>query len=209
MKRPNPKLAGGAEGIWLGVNYWSRAGGPDMWLEFDAELVEQELIQLKEHGIGLTRSFISWPRFQPAPDTFDDSLYELYRIFLDLHSKHGLKTIPTFLVGHMSGENRSPSWREGRDLFSDPFMLEQQAAYVRETVSRFASHSAVAAWLLTNEMPLLAGPGEPDAVTGWVETLVKAVRDGGGTHPSRPVTAPGASRPRAARTAFACAGSAS
>ncbi|MGD0165998.1 MAG: beta-galactosidase trimerization domain-containing protein [Gaiellaceae bacterium] len=186
MKRPNPKLAGGAEGIWLGVNYWSRAGGPDMWVEFDEQVVEQELVQLKENGIGLTRSFISWPRFQPAPDSFDDTLYELYRVFLDLHEKHGLKTIPTFIVGHMSGENRSPSWREGRDLFTDPFMLGQQASFVRETVGRFASHPAVAAWLLSNEMPLLAGPGEPDPVTNWVETLVKAVRDGGGTQPVSP-----------------------
>jgi len=50
--------AGGAFGpeIWLGVNYWSRAGGPDMWLEFDAEVIEQELRQLKEYGIGLTRA---------------------------------------------------------------------------------------------------------------------------------------------------------
>ncbi|MGA9762089.1 MAG: cellulase family glycosylhydrolase [Gaiellaceae bacterium] len=187
MKRPNLKLGSvSAPEIWLGVNYWSRAGGPDMWIEFDSEVVEQELAQLGEHGIGLTRSFLSWPRFQPAPDTFDDSLYERYRIFLDLSEKHGLKTIPTFLVGHMSGENRSPSWREGRDLFTDPFMLEQQASYVRETVGRFASHPAVIAWLLTNEMPLLAGPGEPDAVTGWVETLVAAVRAGGGTQPVSP-----------------------
>jgi endo-1,4-beta-mannosidase len=186
VKRPNLKLGGGAAGIWLGVNYWSRAGGPDMWVEFDAEVVEQELVQLKEHGIVLTRSFLSWPRFQPAPDTFDDSLFDLYRVFLDLSEKHGLKTIPTFIVGHMSGENRSPSWREGRDLFTDPFMLEQQARYVRETVHRFAAHPAVVAWLLTNEMPLLAGPGDPDAVTNWVETLVKAVRDGGGSQPVSP-----------------------
>jgi len=27
-----------------------------MWLEFDAEVIEQELRQLKEYGIGLTRA---------------------------------------------------------------------------------------------------------------------------------------------------------
>ena len=187
VKRPNLKLGGGSgPEIWLGVNYWSRAGGPDMWVEFDAAVVEQELAQLAEHGIGLTRSFLSWPRFQPAPDTFDEALFDLYRVFLDLSEKHGVKTIPTFIVGHMSGETRSPAWREGRDLFSDPFMLEQQAAFVRETVSRFAAHPAVVAWLLSNEMPLFAGPGEPDAVTNWVETLVRAVREAGGTQPISP-----------------------
>jgi endo-1,4-beta-mannosidase len=184
VKRPNLKLGGDSKPeIWLGVNYWSRAGGPDMWLEFDAAVVEQELRQLKEHGIGLTRSFLVWPQFMPEPGVFDESLFGLYRTFLDLCEETGVKTIPTFLVGHMSGENRDPAWREGRDLYSDPFMLEQQSLYLREVVKRFGAHPAVVAWLLTNEMPLYAGSGEHDAVTNWVKTLVQAVRDGGSDLP--------------------------
>jgi len=184
VKRPNLKL-GGASGpeIWLGVNYWSRAGGPDMWLEFDAEVVEQELRQLKEHGIGLTRSFLVFPQCMPEPGVIDRAALDLYGVFLDLCSKTETKTIPTFIVGHMSGEDRDPVWREGRDLYSDPFMLQQQSLYVREVVERFAEHPAVVAWLLSNEMPLYAGSGEREAVTNWVKTLVRAVRDAGGTQP--------------------------
>jgi endo-1,4-beta-mannosidase len=184
VKRPNLKLGSASRPeIWLGVNYWSRAGGPDMWLEFDATVVEQELRQLKEHGIGFTRSFLVWPQFMPQPGVFEESLFALYGSFLDLCEKTGVKTIPTFLVGHMSGENRDPAWREGRDLYSDPFMLEQQSLYVREVVKRFGAHPAVVAWLLTNEMPLYGGAGEHEAVTNWAKTLVQAVRDGGGTQP--------------------------
>ena len=187
MKRPNLKLGGASRPeIWLGVNYWSRAGGPDMWLEFDADVVEQELRQLAEHGIGLTRSFLVWPQFMPEPSIFDESLFDLYGVFLDLSAKTGMKTIPTFIVGHMSGEDRDPVWREGRDLYADPFMLEQQSIYVRAVVERFAGHPAIVAWLLTNEMPLYAGPSEPEAVTNWVKTLVQAVRDAGGTQPVSP-----------------------
>ena len=154
-----------------------------MWLEFDATVVEQELRQLKEHGIGLTRSFLVWPQFMPEPGVFDESLFDLYGTFLDLCEKTGTKTIPTFIVGHMSGEDRDPAWREGRDLDSDSFMLEQQSLYVREVVRPLRRAPAVVAWLLTNEMPLYAGHGEPAAVTNWVKTLVQAVRDGGGTQP--------------------------
>ena len=187
MKRPNLKLGGASRPeIWLGVNYWSRAGGPDMWSEFDADVVEQELRQLAEHGIGLTRSFLVWPQFMPEPSIFDESLFDLYGVFLDLSAKTGMKTIPTFIVGHMSGEDRDPVWREGRDLYADPFMLEQQSIYVRAVVERFAGHPAIVAWLLTNEMPLYAGPSEPEAVTNWVKTLVQAVRDAGGTQPVSP-----------------------
>ena len=184
MKRPNLKLGSDSRPeIWLGVNYWSRAGGPQMWLEFDAAVVEQELRQLKEHGIGLTRSFLVWPQFQPEPGVFDESLLGLYGKFLDLCAETGVQTIPTFIVGHMSGDDFDPAWREQRDLYSDPFMLEQQSLYVREVVSRFAAHPAVTAWLLTNEMPLYGGAGEHEAVTNWVKTLVQAVRDAGGTQP--------------------------
>jgi endo-1,4-beta-mannosidase len=187
VKRPNLKLGSASQPeIWLGVNYWSRAGGPDMWLEFDAAVIEQELRQLKEHGIGATRSFLVWPQFMPEPGVFDERLFDLYGAFLDLSEKAGLKTIPTFIVGHMSGENRDPAWREGRDLYSDPFMLEQQSLYVREVVKRFGKHPAVVAWLLTNEMPLYAGSGEHEAVTNWVGTLVQAVRDGGSDRPVSP-----------------------
>jgi endo-1,4-beta-mannosidase len=180
MRRPNPKLGGQ---IWLGVNYWSRAGGPDMWVEFDAAVVAKELRQLAEHGIRLTRSFLNWPQFMPAPGSFDDSLFDRYGTFLDLCARAGARTIPTFIVGHMSGEDRDPPWREGRDLYTDPFMLKQQSLYVAEAVRRFGSHPAVAAWLLTNEMPLYGGPAEHEAVTDWARTLVRAVRDAGGTQP--------------------------
>ena len=184
MKRPNLKLGSASKPeIWLGVNYWSRAGGPDMWLEFDASVVEQELRQLKEHGIGLTRSFLVWPQFMPEPSSFDDKLFDLYGDFLDLCEKTGLKTIPTFIVGHMSGENRDPAWRDRRDLYSDPFVLEQQSRYVHEVVKRFGAHPAVVGWLLTNEMPLYGGSGEHGDVTNWVKTLVQAVRDGGSDLP--------------------------
>ena len=184
MKRPNLKLGSDSQPeIWLGVNYWSRAGGPEMWLEFDAAVVERELRQLKEHGIGLTRSFLVWPQFMPEPGVFDQSLLALYGNFLDICAATGMKTIPTFIVGHMSGDDFDPDWREGRDLYSDPFMLEQQSLYVREVVGRFAAHPAVTAWLLSNEMPLYGGAGEHEAVTSWVKTLVQAVRDGGGTQP--------------------------
>ncbi len=186
MRRPNLTLGSGSDSVpefWLGVNYWSRGGGPDMWIEFDPGLVEQELRQLREHGIAMTRSFLNWPQFMPEPGVFDGSLFDRYGEFLDLCEKTGTKTIPTFIVGHMSGEDRDPAWREGRDLYSDPFMIEQQSLFVSESVRRFAEHPAVCGWLLSNEMPLYAGPGEHGAVTTWVKTLVQAIRDAGGTQP--------------------------
>jgi hypothetical protein len=103
--------------VWLGVNFWSRAGGPRMWVTFDEEVVRKELAVLAQHGLNVTRSFFYLPDFMPAPDTLDERCCERYAQFLDLSAEAGLGTIPTFIVGHMSGENWDVDWRGGRDLY--------------------------------------------------------------------------------------------
>ena len=168
---------------WLGVNFWSRAGGPRMWRDYDPAVVAEELATLAANGLNLTRSFCFWPDFQPAPDRLDEAVLARFADFLDRHTEAGLATVPTFLVGHMSGENWDPAWRQGRDLYGDVWMVARQAWYVREVTRRFAGHPAVAGWLLSNEMPIYGGPAPEPVVTAWAELLVQAVRAGGGTQP--------------------------
>ena len=168
---------------WLGVNFWSRAGGPRMWRDYDPTVVAEELATLAANGLNLTRSFCFWPDFQPEPDRLDEQVLTRFADFLDRHTEAGLATVPTFLVGHMSGQNWDPAWRQGRDLYGDVWMVARQAWYVREVTRRFAGHPAVAGWLLSNEMPLYGGPAPEPVVTAWAELLVQAVRAGGGTQP--------------------------
>ena len=190
MRRPNPKVAlGGKPQVWIGVNFWSAAGGPLMWRSYDPDRVSRELDNLDRHGMATTRSFLYWPDFQPTPDTIDDALVARFRDFLNKHDVRGMKTIPTFIVGHMSGQNWDPAWRGGRDFFSDVWFVARQAFYVRELVARLHDHPAIAGWLLTNEVPIYAdwrgrGAGaDPDVVASWARILVDAVRAGGGGQP--------------------------
>ncbi|HET9168410.1 MAG TPA: cellulase family glycosylhydrolase [Actinospica sp.] len=172
-----------AAGPWLGANFWSRAGGPRMWQEFDPELVRRELAVLAEHGLTYTRSFFSWPEFMPEPDRVDEELCANFATFLDLHRETGLGTTPTLIVGHMSGENRSPSWRGERDLYRDVWLVARQAWFAQEMARRFAAHPAVAGWVLSNEMPLYGGEAPREAVASWVQLLVTALRAGGAMQP--------------------------
>ena len=137
---------------WLGANFWSRAGGPLMWSRYDASVVREELTTLRDHGLTMTRSFLYWPDVMPAPHQLDEALLAHFGDFLDLHAELGLTTIPTFLVGHMSGQNWDPAWRQGRDLYSDTWMVAEQAWYIRNVVERWADHPAVTGWLISNEM---------------------------------------------------------
>ena len=191
MQRPNLKVeASGSPQTWMGVNFWSRAGGPLMWRHYDADVVSEELDQMRAHGMTVTRSFLYWPDFHPEPDRLDETMIDRYRDFLDRHAALGMQTIPTFLVGHMSGQNWDPVWREGRDLFSDVWFVARQAWYVREITARFHDHPAIAGWLLTNEVPIYGdwrgrgnGSLDPDVIISWTQILIDAVRAGGGTQP--------------------------
>ncbi|MEV0844600.1 cellulase family glycosylhydrolase [Streptomyces sp. NPDC049954] len=176
--------------VWVGVNYWSRTGGPLMWRSYDRAVVREELEVLREHGITLTRSFLYWPDFMPEPDRLDERMLERFDDFLEQHRALGMTTIPTFLVGHMSGQNWDPVWREGRDVFADEWFVERQAWYVRECAARWKDHPSVAGWLLSNEIPIYAdwrsrgiGTLEHERVTAWAGTLITAVREAGATQP--------------------------
>ncbi|GAA4069102.1 cellulase family glycosylhydrolase [Actinomadura miaoliensis] len=180
MERNFAKLDGPP---WLGANFWSRVGGPLMWRSYDAAIVRKELAVLHEHGLNLTRSFFYWPDFMPEPDRIDEEMCARYADFLDAHADIGMRTVPTFIVGHMSGENWDPAWRGGRDLYGDVWMVARQAWFAEEMTRRFTGHPAVAGWLLTNEMPIYGGTAPSEQVTSWAQLLVQAVRAGGAREP--------------------------
>jgi endo-1,4-beta-mannosidase len=153
-----------------------------MWLQYRPDIVRQELQVLAEHGCRVTRSFCYWPDFVPEPERLDEQALEHFTDFLDAHADLDLETIPTFIVGHMSGENWDPPWRQGRDLYRDVWLVSQQAWFIEEIVGRFHEH-AVAGWLLSNEMPIYGGPASSEDVTAWARILVQAARAAGATQP--------------------------
>ena len=191
MKRQSHKLTReGRATTWIGANFWSRRGGPRMWRDYDPDVIGEELDVLKEHGMTLTRSFFYWHDFMPTPDALDEELVDHFRDFLDQHEQRGMESIPTFLVGHMSGQNWDPVWRDGRDLYSDVWFVAKQAWFVRELTARFADHPAVAGWLLSNEIPIYGdwrsrgvGTNRAEVVNSWAQILIDAVKLGGATQP--------------------------
>jgi endo-1,4-beta-mannosidase len=169
--------------MWLGANFWSRAGGPFMWRSYDPQLIREELAVLAGHGLTMTRSFFFWPDFMPGPYEIDENMTARFADFLDRHTEQGLTTIPTFIVGHMSGENWDPVWRNGRDLYSDVWMVSRQAWFAAEMTRRYKDHPAVAGWLVSNEMPIYGGAASHEIVDAWARIIRDAVRAAGGRQP--------------------------
>jgi endo-1,4-beta-mannosidase len=94
-----------------------------------------------------------------------------------------MRTVPTFLVGHMSGQNWDPPWRGDRDLYTDVRLVERQAWFIEQVVARFHTHPAITGWLISNEMPIYGGAAPQQTVTAWARLMVQAVRAGGGRQP--------------------------
>ena len=185
MRRNTARITtGGEPANWLGANFWSRLGGPLMWRCYDPDVVRDELSVLRQHGLTLTRSFFYWPDFMPEPYEIDEKLTGHFADFLDRHAEQGLSTIPTFIVGHMSGENWDPPWRDGRHLYRDVWMVGRQAWFAAEMTRRFKDHPAVAGWLVSNEMPIYGGSDtDHETVAAWARIIKDAVRAAGGRQP--------------------------
>src|SRR6202167_2089142 len=184
--RRNPAriIADGRPVSWLGANFWSRTGGPLVWRSYDPAVISAELQGLREHALPMRRSFFYWPDFMPGPDVIDEQMAARFADFLDRHAELGLTTVPTFIVGHMSGQNWDPSWRAGRDLLADVWLVGRQAWFAGQMVRRFGGHPAVAGWLVSNEMPLYSGEHAPhETVAAWAQIIRDAVRAAGGHQP--------------------------
>jgi endo-1,4-beta-mannosidase len=176
--------ANGKPVSWLGANFWSRTGGPLMWRSYDPAVIREELAVLAGHGLTVTRSFFYWPDFMPGPYEIDEKMTSRFADFLDRHAEQNMSTIPTFIVGHMSGENWDPAWRAGRHLYEDVWMVGRQAWFAGEMVRRFAAHPAVAGWLVSNEMPIYGGSATGhEVVAAWAQIMRDAVRAAGGHQP--------------------------
>jgi endo-1,4-beta-mannosidase len=185
LRRSSERIGTDGEAVrWLGANFWSRTGGPLMWRSYDPAVVGEELRVLRAHGLTMTRSFFFWPDFMPEPDAVDEDMTAWFADFLDQHADQDMSTVPTFIVGHMSGQNWDPPWRAGRDLYADVWMVGRQAWFAGEMVRRFGSHPAVAGWLVSNEMPLYGGSqAAPETVAAWAQIMRDAVRAAGGRQP--------------------------
>ncbi|MBI2849164.1 MAG: cellulase family glycosylhydrolase [Chloroflexi bacterium] len=191
----------------LGVNYWPRHRAMYWWKEFDHSEVEEEFEEIRSLGAELVRIFLLWEDFQPYPDRISDKSFRNLEIVLNIAVANGLRVIPTFFTGHMSGANWIPSWAlvpeeasqrrfpcisDGRvvyggvrDLYKDPFMIEAQLLQVRFIVGYLSRHRGIFGWDLANEHDNLLIPETVEDGQRWMETFYREIKK---IDPHHPVT---------------------
>ncbi len=190
----------------LAVNYWPRKKAMYWWKDFERAEVETEFAQIAALGLGVARIFLFWEDFQPAPDRINDQALSDLGTVLDVAREAGIKIMPTFFTGHMSGINWWPRWaltpeedlegllritdgqyttRAGRDPYADPFMIDVENRLVDAVCSRYGAHPAIYSWNFSNEPDLFAVPRTYADGAAWNLNLAAQVRK----HSTLPVSA--------------------
>ncbi|MBI5480242.1 MAG: beta-galactosidase trimerization domain-containing protein [Deltaproteobacteria bacterium] len=171
--------SGGRPAFLLGINYWSRAAGPRMWDRWDERRVRAEVRQMRRLGLAACRSFLFAPSFMPRPPAVSEPALARFGRFLGICADAGLATMPSLVVGHMSGENYEFPGQLGRSPYHDPEVRSWQRALCREAALAARGSRALLAWVLSNEMPYFGGSADPDAVLVWARELCGALRAAG------------------------------
>ncbi len=161
----------------IGANFWPKQTGPWMYRDrFDPSAVASDLRELAALGANVVRVFCFLPDFLPAPDVVNEKARDRLGTLIELAASEGMWSIPTFLVGHMSGENGAPEWSKGRNWYTDPLLLDASELLVGSVASHFSGDARIAAWLLTNEWPLFAGTIGSEQSERWAKRLIEVLR---------------------------------
>ena len=170
-------IVNGKPTFLLGVNYWPRRHPIwKMWKEFNESEIEEEAKQMASIGINAIRCFIFCEDFSKGPDRIDEKTIERLKKFIRIMYKHGIYTLPSLFVGHMSGEDWEIPWRLGRDFYRDSEVLRLESWFIQEIISRVKDEEGVLAWILSNELPLYAGRVDPDTAEIYVRQMSNVVK---------------------------------
>ncbi|MFH1130359.1 MAG: hypothetical protein V1754_03430 [Pseudomonadota bacterium] len=154
-----------------------------MWDRFDANAVRMELRQMRSIGLNTCRSFAFIPSLMPKTAMISQTVAKRMDNYLQICSDEDIATIPSFLVGHMSGENYDFIGQKGRSPYTDPEVLKWQKQIVHAIGKIGAKHPAVIAYLVSNEMPLWGGRNTPPTIHSWAEALRQSLHEVDHEHP--------------------------
>jgi hypothetical protein len=174
--------------VRFGVNYTPSEGWFHHWLDFDLDSVRADLDSIAALGLDHIRVFPLWPYFQPNRTLIRPRAVEQLVQLADAAAERGLDVNVDGLQGHLSSFDYLPAWTRTwhrRNLFTDPDVLDGQAAYLRTLAAALAGRSNFIGMTLGNEVnQFSAGPHpDPDRATSdeidaWLTRMLAACEQG-------------------------------
>jgi len=174
--------------VRFGVNYTPSEGWFHHWLDFDLDSVRADLDSVAALGADHVRVFPLWPYFQPNRTLIRPRAVEDLVRLVDAAAERGLDVNVDGLQGHLSSFDYLPAWTRTwhrRNLFTDPEVLDGQAAYLRTLAAALAGRPGFLGMTLGNEVnQFSAGPHpDPDRATeeqidAWLTRMLAACEEG-------------------------------
>ncbi|MEU6547231.1 glycosyl hydrolase [Streptomyces sp. NPDC046859] len=174
--------------VRFGVNYTPSEGWFHHWLDFDLDSVRADLDSIAALGLDHIRVFPLWPYFQPNRTLIRGRAVEHLLQLVDAAAERGLDVNVDGLQGHLSSFDFLPAWTRTwhrRNLFTDPDVLDGQAAYLRTLAAALAGRPNFLGMTLGNEVnQFSAGPHpDPDRATEddidrWLTRMLAACEEG-------------------------------
>ncbi|WP_327136578.1 glycosyl hydrolase [Streptomyces sp. NBC_01340] len=175
--------------VRFGVNYTPSEGWFHHWLDFDLDSVRADLDSIAALGLDHIRVFPLWPYFQPNRALIRPRAVEQLLQLVDAAGERGLDVNVDGLQGHLSSFDFLPAWTRTwhrRNLFTDPEVLDGQAAYLRTLAAALADRPHFIGMTLGNEVnQFSAGPPHPDPdrassaqIDDWLERMLAACEEG-------------------------------
>jgi endo-1,4-beta-mannosidase len=174
--------------VRFGVNYTPSEGWFHHWLDFDPDSVRADLDSIAALGLDHIRVFPLWPYFQPNRTLIRPRAVEQLVALVDAAAERGLDVNVDGLQGHLSSFDFLPAWTRTwhrRNLFTDPDVIDGQAAYLRTLAAALADRPNFLGMTLGNEVnQFSAGPHpDPDRATreqidAWLERMLAACEKG-------------------------------
>ncbi|MGW7257439.1 glycoside hydrolase 5 family protein [Streptomyces sp. NPDC054834] len=174
--------------VRFGVNYTPSEGWFHHWLDFDLDSVRADLDSIAALGLDHIRVFPLWPYFQPNRTLIRPRAVEQLVALADAAAERGLDVNVDGLQGHVSSFDFLPAWTRTwhrRNLFTDPEIVDGQAAYLRTLAAALADRPNFIGMTIGNEVNQFAAEPhpDPDRVTAeeagrWLVRLLSACAQG-------------------------------
>ena len=191
----------------LGCNYWASNAGTEMWRQFNAEAIKNDLKILSQHGVKYLRVFPLLRDFQPVKPNFgaqgqvveyvmedgnqpendyflDEDMLGHFSEFLNICDAYGIKLIVGLITGWMSGGLFVPSALYGKNILTDPIALYFEQLFIKGFVERFKDRQTIYAWDLGNECNCAGAVNDRFSAASWTAAISNAIH---AADPNRPV----------------------
>lgn len=175
----------GDEEFIVGANFTPTDNWWYCWNGWHGESVAENMRICKEHGLNDLRVFLLWPYFQPDPGVIAAEPLSRLEELARLAGRCGMRLYVTLINGWLSGPLFDVSWRKGRDVYSDPFMLDACELLVRTIARRLRDYPCVAGYDLGNEINCAFSCKSDEGASAWMERMTAAIRD---EHPGVGIT---------------------